>query len=144
MKSYQEASREIPVKGEDDVKEEAGFDDAICYNSFFVDIHHIDGPGMDKSVWRPGRGFKYQVPYRILVPQKVDNLLVAGRCVSCTHVALGSLRVMVPCMAMGEAAGVAAALSLSHGITPRQVDTRELQQALRRAGGILCEKDIAG
>jgi hypothetical protein len=106
------------VLNEDDVKRQAEFPDAIGYGSFFVDIHAIDGPGMDHTVWRPPKGFKYQIPYRILVPRGVENLLTAGRCVSCTHIALGSLRVMVPCIAMGEAAGTAAALSLRDGVPP--------------------------
>jgi len=130
------------VLTEDDVKAQCEFDDNICYGSFFVDIHCIDGPGMDPTVWNPPKGFKYHIPYRILVPQGVENLLVAGRCVSCTHVALGSIRVMVPCIGMGEATGTAAALSLSESITPRQLEIGVLQQQLRRQGGILSEDDI--
>jgi hypothetical protein len=130
------------VLTEDDVKAQREFADNICYGSFFVDIHCIDGPGMDPTVWNPPRGFKYHIPYRVLVPQGVDNLLTAGRCVSCTHVALGSIRVMVPCIGMGEAAGTAAALSLREDITPRQLDMNVLQQHLREQGGILSEDDI--
>ena len=100
-------------------------------------------PGMDPTVWNPPTGFKYQIPYRILVPRGIDNLLTAGRCVSCTHIALGSLRVMVPCLAMGEAAGTAAALSLTHDITPRRLDPATLQHQLREQHAILTEPDIA-
>ncbi len=128
---------------EADIKGQAEFDDNICYGSFFVDIHCIDGPGMDHTVWRPPAGFKYHIPYRALVPRQVDNLLVAGRCLSCTHIALGSLRVMVPCIGMGEAAGTACALSLQAGLPPRQVDMSALQAKLRQQGGILDEADIA-
>ncbi len=127
---------------EEDVKAQRNFEDGIGYGSFFVDIHHIDGPGMDHTVWRPPSGFKYQIPYRILVPRGVENLLVAGRCVSCTHIALGSLRVMVPCMVMGEAAGTAAALSLRDNVTPRQIDVALLQRQLRAQGAILNEAGI--
>mgnify|MGYP006291167049 CR=1 FL=1 len=127
---------------EDDVKKQREFKDNICYGSFFVDIHCIDGPGMDPTVWQPPKGFKYHIPYRILLPRDVDNLLTAGRCVSCTHVALGSIRVMVPCIGMGEAAGTAAALSLKNAITPRELDTGILQDQLRSQGGILSEDDI--
>ena len=126
----------------EDVKGQAVFPDTIGYGSFFVDIHHIDGPGMDHTVWRPPRGFKYHIPYRILVPRGADNLLTAGRCVSCTHLALGSLRVMVPCMVMGEAAGTAAALSLRAGVTPRALDVPALQAQLRAQGAILDEAGI--
>lgn len=97
-------------------------DDSIGYGAFFIDIYHLDGPGMDNTTWHPEKGFCYQIPYRILVPRHVDNLLVAGRCVSVTHVALGSLCVMVQCALTGEAAGVAAVLSLREGVTPRHTD----------------------
>lgn len=130
------------VLTEDDVKGQREFPHNICYGSFFVDIHCIDGPGMDHTVWRPPTGFKYHIPYRVLVPHGAENLLTAGRCVSCTHIALGSIRVMVPCSGMGEAAGTAAALSLRTGITPRQIDTGRLQDQLRSQGCILSESDI--
>lgn len=130
------------VLTEKDVKSQREFDDNICYGSFFVDIHCIDGPGMDHTVWRPPKGFKYHIPYRVLVPRSIENLVTAGRCVSCTHIALGSIRVMVPCIGMGEAAGTAAALSLKAGIAPRVLDVSQLQQQLRHQGGILSEKDI--
>jgi len=130
------------VLTEDDVKGQREFADAIGYGSFYVDIHAIDGPGMDPTVWRPPRGFKYHLPYRILVPRNAEHLLTAGRCVSCTHLALGSIRVMAPCIGMGEAAGTAAALSLKEGLAPRRLDVVHLQQQLRRQGCILSEKDI--
>ena len=79
---------------------------------------------------------------RILVPKGVENLLVAGRCATCDHAALGSLRVMPQCGAMGQAAGTAAALSLRAGRTPRQVDVGELQARLKAADCILDERDI--
>jgi len=130
------------VLTEEDVRNQREFEDNICYGSFFVDIHCIDGPGMDPTVWQPPRGFKYHIPYRVLVPKDVENLLTAGRCVSCTHIALGSIRVMVPCIGMGEAAGTAAALSFKEGIAPRQLDVGRLQDQLRNQGGILSEDDI--
>ncbi|HEX2949588.1 MAG TPA: FAD-dependent oxidoreductase, partial [Armatimonadota bacterium] len=100
-------------------------------------------PGLDKTtVENCGPGFRYQIPYRILVPRDVDNLLTAGRCVSVTHLALGSIRVMAQCMVTGQAAGVAAARSLQEGTTPRQVNVAALQAALRRDNCILTENDI--
>lgn len=130
------------VLNEEDVKGQREFDDNICYGSFFVDIHCIDGPGMDPTVWHPPKGFKYHIPYRVLVPNGVENLLTAGRCVSCTHIALGSIRVMVQCIGMGEAAGTAAALSLTHNTSPSKLDIGLLQKQLRDQGGILDEADI--
>jgi len=57
----------------EDVRAQREFPDSIGYGSFFVDIHRIDGPGMDHTVWRPPQGFKYQLPYRMLVPKKVET-----------------------------------------------------------------------
>ncbi|HNT37369.1 MAG TPA: FAD-dependent oxidoreductase, partial [bacterium] len=118
------------------------FSDSIGYGSFFIDIHCVSGPGMDQKTYRPEPGFKYQIPYRILLPQKVENLLVAGRCASCTHEALGSLRVMPQCGVMGQAAGVSAALSLRTSVSPRQVDVGSLQSLLREQDCIVEESDI--
>jgi hypothetical protein len=126
----------------DDILAQCTWPDSIGYGSFFVDIHHIDGPGMDHTVVRPPKGFKYQIPYRILVPRGVDNLLTAGRCVSVTHQALGSLRVMVQCLLMGEAAGLAAAHAIEEDTSPAHIDVPRLQAALRANRGILTEDDI--
>ena len=127
----------------EDVVGQASFPDSVGYGSFFIDIHNTKGPGLDAKVWRPAAGFKYQIPYRILVPKDVDNLLVAGRCASCDHEALGSIRVMPQCGAMGEGAGTAAALSLQKKIAPRALDAGALQAQLRKQGAIVDEKGIA-
>lgn len=126
----------------EEVKAQAKFADSIGYGSFFVDIHGTKGPGMDARTWYPEHGFKYQIPYGILVPRDIDNLLVAGRCAGATHEALGSLRVMPQCGAMGEAAGTAAALSLRTGQSPREVEIKKLQSMLKEQGGIVDEDDI--
>jgi hypothetical protein len=130
------------VLTEDDIKAQRRFDDNICYGAFFIDIHHIDGPGMDSTVWDPPDGFSYHIPYRCLVPRGAENLLVAGRCLSATHLALGSTRVMVQCIGTGEGAGTAAALSLDAGVRPRELGVARLQSALRAAGGIISDEDI--
>ena len=80
------------------------------------------------------RGRDYYMPYRVLLPQTVDNLLVAGRHYSATSQAQKMSREIPPCMAMGEAAGVAAALSLQSGATVRNVDVTALQRILRSQG----------
>ncbi len=118
------------------------YPDSIGYGSFFIDIHNCSGAGMDSRVIHPPTGWHYQIPYRILVPLKAENLLVAGRCVSATHQALGSLRIMAQCSLMGEAAGAAAALSWQNGVTPRNVSIPKLTSILRERGGILTEDDI--
>jgi len=80
---------------------------------------------------------RYEVPYRCLIPRRVENLLVAGRCISCTHEALESVRVIPPSMAMGQAAGDAAALSIEKKVTPRSLNPKEVQKLLREQNAIL-------
>jgi hypothetical protein len=80
------------------------------------------------------RGRDYYMPYRVLLPQKIDNLLVAGRHYSVTSQAQKISREIPPCMAMGEAAGVAAAMALDAGVTVRHVDVAALQKRLRAQG----------
>jgi hypothetical protein len=99
---------------------------------------------MSEQTYRPTTGFRYQFPYRIMVPKAVDNLLVAGRCVSVTHEALGSIRVMLTCMVMGEAAGAAAMLSLREEVPPRELPLDVLQARLEAQGVILGEDHVVG
>jgi hypothetical protein len=79
----------------------------------------------------------YEIPYRCLVPQRTDNLLVAGRCLSATHEAAASARVIPPVYAMGQAAGTAAALCARERLRPRDLDGRRLRETLRTQGAIV-------
>ncbi len=72
----------------------------------------------------------HDVPYRAILPEKVDGLLTAGRCISATHVAASAGKSMGNCMATGHAAGLAAAMSAASGCVPRDLDVRSLQRAL--------------
>jgi hypothetical protein len=104
----------------------------LCSNS--IDLH---AGGKDKSgtVYMTIRdGDWYGVPYRCLVPQKVEGLLVAGRCVSASSAAAAAIRVMPPCMAMGQAAGTAAAIAVKSGTAPRGVAMAELVASLKKDG----------
>jgi len=85
-----------------------------------------------------------QLPYRSLVPERIDGLLVAGRCFSSDAPANNLTNLIPHCVAMGEAAGTAAALAVDHGIRPRDLDHRELQAMLRRAGVNLPTTATAG
>ncbi|MBB1287290.1 FAD-dependent oxidoreductase [Flavisolibacter sp. BT320] len=109
------------------------FDDAIAVASYPLDIHHPQGGGCT-LVWC---GDCYDIPYRSLVPQKVKNLLVAGRCISTTHEAMSAIRVMAPCMAMGEAAGRAAKIAVRQSVQPAAIDVKELQHELLVKGAYL-------
>ena len=73
---------------------------------------------------------KYGIPYRVLLPAGVKNLLLTGRCVSADSAAAGAIRVMPPAMALGQAAGTAAALSIAKGIQPKDLDYGELRAEL--------------
>lgn len=130
------------VLTEDDLVARRDWPDAVCYGSFFIDVHNCTGAGMDAETWHPDTGFRYQIPYRCMLPTSVANLLVAGRCISVTHKALGSTRVMPQCSALGEAAGAAAALSIGAGCTPADLPVDRLQDHLRAAGVILDEAGI--
>jgi hypothetical protein len=104
------------ILAKEDLIAEKTFADSIGYGSFFIDVHNCSGIGMDAKTHYPRKGFKYQIPYRILRPKAIANLQVAGRCAGTTHEALGSLRVMPQCGVMGEAAGVAAVMAVRQGI----------------------------
>ena len=79
-------------------------------------------------------GAAYEIPYRCLVPALVDDLLVAGRCISTTHEALASTRLTPTVMTLGQAAGTAAALAVRDGVAPRRVRASELRARLERDG----------
>jgi hypothetical protein len=109
------------------------FDDAIAVASYPIDIHR---PG-DEGCTLTWCGDCYDIPYRSLVPTKVHNLLVAGRCIGATHEAMGAIRVMSTCMAMGEAAGRAAKLALRAGVAPAAIDVAQLRAELLARGAYL-------
>jgi hypothetical protein len=88
----------------------------------------------------PPHGAWAEVPYRTLLPRGIDNLLVAGRCISTEHEAQNTIRRIPQCIATGQAAGVAAALAVRLGVTPRQAPLDELQQALLAQGAYLGER----
>jgi hypothetical protein len=115
------------------------FDDAIAVASYPIDIHRPGDEGCT-LIWC---GDCYDIPYRSLLPQKVENLIVAGRCISTTHEAMGAIRVMATCMAMGEAAGRAAKLALRTGVRPDQIDVAQLQAELTAKGAYLRAKENA-
>jgi hypothetical protein len=113
------------------------FDDAIAAGAYPIDIHPAAGGELDYRAL--GEDHAYRIPYRSLVPQGLDNALVAGRGVSATHSALAAIRVMTISMAVGQAAGTAAALATGG---PGEADVRgvsvpQLQATLRAAGACL-------
>lgn len=80
---------------------------------------------------------RYYIPFRSLVPKNIERLLVAGRCISCTHDALNPVRVIPPCIAMGQAVGNAAWLAIKYQVSPRNIDPKEIQTLLIEQNAIL-------
>lgn len=109
--------------------------DAIGYSYYPIDIHRHDSNTTDI---RPlAEGVVPTIPYGALVPRGSDHLLAAGRCASGDPVAHSAYRVQASCMAMGQAAGAAAAIAAHHGLSVRQVDIEELKQLLREHSAIV-------
>lgn len=114
----------------DDWRARRTFDDEIGRNCYFIDIHKSGAPEVHYS-----RGESHGIPYRVLTPKGLRNVLVAGRCISTDEEAYGSLRVMPPCLVTGEAAGVAARLaSLSGSRDVHSVDVADLRSRLKARG----------
>lgn len=127
---------EYVLTGED-VLRGAEFPDAVARCAYPVDIHDPTGTrGRLEGPQEAGKPY-YEIPYRCLVPLRVENLLVAGRCISATHEGAASARVIPPCYATGQAAGLAAALCARDDIAPRQFDGLRLRQLLREQGAIV-------
>ncbi|MEU6807567.1 FAD-dependent oxidoreductase [Streptomyces sp. NPDC046831] len=118
-----------------DILAARAFADVVAHGAYPVDIHNPRGAGT--TLKRVPRGSFYDIPLRCLIPRGTDRLLVAGRCISGTHVAHSSYRVMPIAMATGQAAGVCAALTVRHGRGPRGLPYRLVQRELLRQGARL-------
>jgi len=148
----------------EDVHEGRKFEDAIARGSWWIDIHcplgqtypvHLcvtecprqqacpfwvaehDKSMRSRADLYPPDDDWYDIPYRCLTARQIDNLLVSGRCISATHQGMAGARVMGTCMAIGQAAGTAAALSARAGIAPRAVNTEELRRMLHGDGALV-------
>jgi hypothetical protein len=110
------------------------FDDAIAKCGAPIEDHHA---GSDTHWQYLPEGETYDIPYRCLLPENVDHLLVAGRCLSADHDAHASVRSMGQCMAMGQAAGAAASIAVREKMTPHEIKISLLQDRLRQIGAIL-------
>jgi hypothetical protein len=122
----------------DDVLSARKFADGIARTDYPIDIHSPTGEGTD--IRRVPDGDWYEVPYRCLVPQKIDNLLIASRSISSDHTAHSSLRVMPPVAGIGEAAGTAAALCLKTGCKPADLRADVLVDKLIAQGQPLIKR----
>ncbi len=128
----------------DDFQRRAVFPDEIGRFAYPVDLH-ATRPTAEKAAafeeefrslrYQPGES--YGIPYRCLLPQGLENVLVAGRCISSDRAIQGSVRVMPGCFITGQAAGTAAALAIGSRRTPREVPPAELQGTLKHLGAWL-------
>jgi hypothetical protein len=118
----------------EDVLQGRRFDDEIGLGGWPIEIH---GGEAGVHVEYIHSQSIYGIPYRCLLPQKVDGLLVAGRCLSADHDAHASVRVMAQCMAMGQAAGLAAHLAFQEERAPREVNVNILRSDLKMSGVVL-------
>lgn len=119
---------------QEDILQGASFEDGISCGTFAIDIHPPHGK---KQIFTGSGRAVYEIPYRSLLPVGIDNLLVAGKTISATHTAFGSVRVMATCMAMGEGAGTAAALLVKDDVSTRDLDIVSLRQELLQNGQYL-------
>lgn len=119
----------------DDIVNGTKFSDRIAVYGFGMDVH----PRNDKETgnFKIEVAERYYIPYRSLIPEECDNLIVAGKTISCESQAAGGLRCMPCVMAMGQAAGAAAALAIAKNCTPENIDVDKLQEILRKEGAIL-------
>jgi hypothetical protein len=120
-----------------DSRGETRFEDSIAADNSALDIHDPKGGDVDFQSMPP-----YEIPYRCLLPRGVEQLLVAGRCISADHEAHARSRNMPACMATGQAAGVAAAVAVEEGVTVRRVPVSKVQQALSELGMPLFAEEV--
>ncbi len=105
-------------------------EDSVVYAANSIDVHGKFGPTSNEYITLP-EGKYYGIPYECFVPESINNLLVAGRALSADSDAAGAVRVMPPCMAMGEAVGVAAALSVKNNVDVCDCNVKEIREVLR-------------
>ena len=120
---------------ETDIKNCTRFPDAIAAGNYDIDIHNPEGSGTSHYYFPDGA--YYTIPYRALQPKNASNLLVAGRCISSTHEAQASYRIMPIVTCLGQAAGTAAAVAKQAGVSVKQADVSVIQQKLKENGAFL-------
>lgn len=126
----------------EDLYEGKTYEDTVVHRCYFcIDIHNPAGGGQAEDDAFTHLPQNYDIPYRAMVPKRTANLIVAGRCISGTHRAHASYRVMNICMCMGEAAGAAASVCVKQGKCAAEIDVKNVQQILINRGISLFEKE---
>jgi len=131
---------------QNDVEAATVFDDAVAYGGWSMDAHTVGGIRAKTEDAKKGSGSifsavndLYTIPYRCLYSRNIENLYMAGRCISASHMAMSSTRVIGTCAVLGQAAGTAAAIAKKYGVLPRGVNEHihELQQTLLKDDAFL-------
>ena len=122
-----------------DYLERKTFPDEIARNCYYIDVHSAVRRSENENAAQAAehhyeKGESHGIPFRCLIPKGFDNLLVAGRAISCDRIVMGSTRVMPNCLTTGQAAGTAAVLALRSGGSVHGVDVAQLRQILREDG----------
>ena len=118
----------------EDVLSCRAFPDTVALGGYKLDIHSNGTGGLLIDLDHGRYGNCFEIPYRCLIPRKVEGMLLCGRCISATHDGIGAARVMGTAMHMGEAVGVAAALAVKNGIAPSRLNVADIQNRLIEVG----------
>ena len=110
---------------EDDYHNESRYPDAVARTAWFIDAHG------EKISEKLPKGAYYEIPYRAMIAEEAENLITAGRCISASFILQASMRIQVTCMSIGEAAGIAAAWSVKHGLPANAVDWSKIPPSER-------------
>lgn len=116
------------VLNEQDVIKARKFDDGIARSRYPIDIHNPAGSGT--VIKHIKNDDYYEIPYRCLVPKKINNLLIGSRCISSTHEAHSSLRIMPVVSGIGESAGIAAAIAIANNVSPSEIDGNKVKEEI--------------
>jgi hypothetical protein len=119
----------------EELKDLTDFEDSIALGNYDIDIHNPSGSGTSHYYFTEGD--YYKIPYSCLLPKEFNNLIAAGRCISATHEAQASIRIMPICACLGQAAGTAAAVACKTGSNAKSVDIKAVQAKLKENGAAL-------
>ncbi len=123
----------IETLDEDMILHDCEQTDSVAVCAYPIDIHDPTGANLNCESKEKGC---YDIPYGVMLPENVSNLLVTGRCISATHEAIASARITATAMALGQAAGMAAAISVKDNTAVQKIDVNKLQCLLRESGAI--------
>lgn len=125
----------LHVLTQEELKACTVFPDAIAAGNYDIDIHNPKGEGTSHYYFKDGQ--YYTIPFRSLIPKRTENLLVAGRCISATHEAQASIRIMPICCTLGEAAGVGASVAVKTNKAVYEANIEEIRRILKENNAVI-------